>query len=126
MKKKLLSLGCALLGCVLSAFCLSAQNNGEIIIVVQQDEPITPPGAPRSPEYNPFFAELVWNSVLLGSMNSCGSVSVEIASTAGDNYSVYFDTTTGMILLPISGNPGDYTIRITTPMGVHYIGEFTI
>ncbi len=98
-----------------------AEDNTPIII--RQDSTELP-GAPRS--NNPFFAELSNGYVILGASTSSGTVLVRITSTAGDDYSTYFNTSAGMILLPISGDPGDYLLSITTPDGIHYIGEFTI
>ena len=92
-----------------------------IIIVVDPTDPIDDP---RS--NNPFFAELSNDYVLLGSSTSCGTVSVRITSTAGDDYSTNFDTSTGVILLPISGESGQYTLTILTAEGVRYIGEFIL
>ena len=97
---------------------------GHIIIIQKPD----PEEDPRSPIAIPFIAELMdgSNSVLLGATDTIGTVSVQIISTAGDNYSTYFDTSDGAILLPISGNAGYYTLTIITPDGTHYVGEFTI
>ena len=98
---------------------------GHIIILSQRPDA---PGAPRTPITNPFIAELMdgFNSVLLGSADDVGTVAVQITSTAGDNYSTYFDTSDGAILLPISGNTGYYSLIIVTPDGTQYVGEFTI
>jgi len=95
-------------------------------IIIRQDP--HPQGAPRSPEIIPFIAELSdgLNSVLLGATFPCGTVSVQIVSTAGDDYATYFDTSDGAILLPVSGNAGDYTLTITVPGGAVYVGEFSI
>lgn len=106
---------------------LSASSaEGNTIILVPR--PSTPQETPRSPEEIPFIAELMdgSNSVLLGATDTIGIVSVQIISTAGDNYSTYFDTSDGAILLPISGNAGYYTLTIITPDGTHFVGEFTI
>lgn len=99
--------------------------NGHTIIIVQKPDPAD---SPRTPVYNPFIAELSdgLNSVLLGATSSCGTVSVQIVSTAGDDYATYFDTSDGAILLPVSGNAGDYTLTITVPGGAVYVGEFSI
>ena len=80
------------------------------------------------PVHIPFIAELMdgSNSVLLGATDTIGIVSVQITSTSGDNYSTYFDTSDGAILLPISGNAGYYTLTIITPDGTHFVGEFSI
>lgn len=104
----------------------ASSSEGRTIILVPK--PTTPQETPRSPEESPFIAELMdgSNSVLLGATDTIGIVSVQITSTAGDNYSTYFDTSDGAILLPISGNAGYYTLTIITPDGTHYVGEFTI
>ncbi len=83
-------------------------------------------GSPRVPAYNPFYAELDDDVVLLGSVSGVGIVSVELASTTGDSYSTWFDTSDGSVIIPISGNPGDYTLLITMGSGVQFIGEFTL
>lgn len=104
---------------------LAEPIGGHVIIIVQRPDT---PGAPRTPVVNPFVAELMdgSTSVLLGATDVIGTVSVQISSTAGDNYSTYFDTSDGAILLPISGNIGYYTLTISMPDGTLFIGEFTI
>ncbi len=97
------------------------QSNTPIIIINNSTEP---EDAPRS--NNPFFAELSDGYVLLGASTTCGTVSVRITSTAGDDFNTYFDTSSGVIILPVSGNTGSYLLSITTSGGTHYIGEFTI
>lgn len=117
---------------MLTALSLTSSQEG--LLASQREESIiisqipTTPDDPRSPASNPFIAELMEgiNSVLLGATEIIGIVSVQITSTAGDNYSTYFDTSYGAILLPISGNSGHYTLTIITPSGIHYVGEFTI
>lgn len=97
---------------------------GKVIVIVRR--PTTPSQAPRTPEFNPFFAELINGYVILGSATAYGTVTVSLTSTAGDNYSTGFDTTDGAILLPISGDAGLYTLQITTPEGIQFVGEFTL
>lgn len=99
-------------------------NNGTVIVIVRR--PTTPPETPRTPEYNPFFAELMNDYVILGASSAFGTVLVCLTSTAGDYYSTYFDTSDGAILLPVSGIAGYYTLTIITPDGTHYVGEFII
>ena len=96
-------------------------------ILIRQN-PTNPIGEPRTPVSNPFFAELLEGSgyVLLGVTTPCGNVSVQITSTAGDDFSTYFNTSSGVILLPISEDPGYYTLLITMGDGVQFIGEFTL
>ena len=102
-------------------------TEGNDPIIIRQD-PVELPEAPRMPVHIPFIAELMdgSNSVLLGATDTIGIVSVQITSTSGDNYSTYFDTSDGAILLPISGNAGYYTLTIITPDGTHFVGEFSI
>lgn len=109
----------------LSESGLSFSVKGSKPIIIRQLPP-DPVGAPRSPESTLFFAEVMNGYVMLGASTSCGIVYVEIISTAGDDYSTYFDTSDGAILLPISGSAGDYTLSITTPDGHLFVGEFSI
>lgn len=129
MKKHIGRLICGLLAAV-SLFSIQERmsawtQGGTTIIIVPI--PATSEG-PRTPVNHPFVAELMENpnSVLLGVTSPCGTVSVRITSTAGDDYATYFDTTDGAILLPVSGNAGDYTLTITVPGGAVYVGEFSI
>lgn len=98
-------------------------DNEPILIHQNSSDPI---GGPRMPAYNPFYAELEGNYVFLGSVNGVGTVHVELYSTAGDDYSVFFDTSTGSIYIPISGNSGYYTLLITVTDDLQFIGEFII
>ena len=109
----------------LSSFAsISKEADGKDIRIVQK--PTIPPGAPHLPAYNPFYAGLVSTNVLLGSYSYYGTVNVSLTSTAGDDYSTVFDTADGTILIPISGNTGDYTLLITTASGLEFIGEFSL
>ena len=127
MKKSvLLILSCIVL--VGNVTLMSGQNSGsndpEQIIIVQSST--IPPGSPRMPAYNPFYAELENGNVVLGSFSYNGTVEISLTSTAGDNYSTVFDTVDGTILIPISGNTGDYILLITTAFGLEFIGEFSL
>lgn len=104
---------------------LAVPMSGHLIIIVPRPDT---PGSPRTPVVNPFIAEFMdgSTSILLGATDSIGTVYVQITSTAGDNYSTYFDTSDGAILLPISGDAGNYTMTITASGGSQYVGEFTI
>ena len=116
-----------LAGCVVpaSGFVLTEENSGRDGIFIGVKETI-PPGSPHMPAYNPFYAELMNGYVILGCYSSIGTVDVSLTSTAGDDYSIEFDTSTGAILIPISGNTGEYTLLIVTGTGVEFIGEFEI
>lgn len=104
---------------------MTIPSKDEITISIRK-QPVSFPGAPQAPAYNPFYAELGSGNVLLGSYSNIGIVDVNITSTAGDDYSTVFDTSNGTIYIPISGLTGDYTLLITTLSGVEYIGEFSI
>lgn len=108
-----------------SNVAVSMRDNTPILI---HHNPTNPMGEPRTPVNNPFFAELLEGSgyVQLGVTTPCGVVSVQITSTAGDTFFTYFNTSTGSILLPISGDAGDYTLLITMADGIQFIGEFTL
>lgn len=99
-----------------------SQSEGTPILISQESPELI--GTPRSG--SAFFAEYSEYYILLGATASCGTVTIRITSTAGDDYSTYFDTSTGVILLPISGDAGHYVLSITTLDGIHFIGEFTL
>ncbi|MBP5689827.1 MAG: hypothetical protein J6W74_02820 [Bacteroidales bacterium] len=86
----------------------------------------SPEQTPRGPVYNPFFGSHFGNYVYLGSLDNIGTVTVELYSTAGDWMIVPFDTSTGSIILPISGLSGSYSLIITTSAGVTFEGQFVI
>jgi hypothetical protein len=104
---------------------IASPMRGHTILIVPKP---SPEDEPRTNVPNPFFAELMDDSVtiLLSVTNPCGIVSIQITSTAGDNYSAYFDTSDGAILLPISGNTGNYSMTITLSNGFQFVGGFTI
>ena len=130
MKKSFFLLPILLIGSTLSGFSEESKNtflSENLPVLIIQDKS-DDPDAPRTQSFNPFIAELLdgSNSVLLGSTDNVGTVAVQIISMAGDNYSTYFNTSVGTILLHISGNAGYYILTIITPDGTHYVGEFTI
>lgn len=120
---KLLPLVCFFLAMPLWAGNSKDGDDEEIIIRV--GTPV-PTGSPHMPVYNPFYAEHVGNTVVLGSLSDVGIVQVTLTSTAGDNYSSFFDTDDGSIVIPICGQPGHHTLLITTLSGFCFIGEFVI
>lgn len=103
---------------------ISPQMDGEEIVIVIR--PTIPPGAPRSIVINPFSAILIDGTVQLFCDVPYGTVKVNLESISGDTISTYFDTTSGCLTLPISGNTGYYMLRITTISGQEFIGEFGI
>lgn len=123
MMTAILILLCSMLSATHFISPLRDQDNGDIILVVQQDEAVTPAGAPRS---IPFFAEHTSSTVLIGSRGDYGTVTIGIVSTAGDNIHVNFHTEDRQILLPISGDTGHYYLQISANDGTRYIGEFDL
>lgn len=113
--------------CLLGVFALeSFAKHGEgTVLIIKQNIPQNP-NAPRSPVVNPFFAQLEDTYVLLGSTSPCGVVAVSLVSTSGDNYSANFDTDDWTIIIPVSGNPGHYTLTLVTESGAVFEGEFDI
>lgn len=78
----------------------------------------------RSPEQIPFYAQIQGSYVILGCNSSIGNATVTLISTAGDDYETVFDTSFGVIFIPISGESGFYRLDITLPSGRSYYGEF--
>ena len=64
------------------------------------------------------------NYVILCCTESCGNVTVTLTSTAGDWYQTVFDTSDGILYIPVSGDSGYYSLCITTSDGDHFFGEF--
>jgi len=80
----------------------------------------------RSLEQQIFFAEYndLLNCVVLTCVSPCGDVEVTLESTAGDWYQTVFDTLDGAILIPASGDSGNYALTIVASDGTTYEGEF--
>lgn len=88
--------------------------------------PQNPGEGPRTQTDIPFSAYRGAYYVTLLSVVDYGVVDVELYSTAGDSISMLFDTSEESIMIPISGEAGDYTITITDQQGQIYIGLFSI
>lgn len=108
----------------ISALCKSSHQ--AIIPVIISPKPSIPGGNPRSPETTPFSAYRTNDEIILSCDIDCGTVDVELYSTAGDSISTLFDTSEESTTIPISGNTGDYSITITDQQGQVYIGLFSI
>lgn len=101
-------------------------EDGTLVPILLQNPDALPGGAPRTAV--PFFAEYYDTlcAVMLGCSESIGAVTVRLTSTAGDWYETEFDTSDGMLDIPVSGESGFYTLTIRTSAGVVYQGEFNI
>ena len=87
-------------------------------------KPIQVPTQPRTPAYNPFYAELTDVGVLLLADSNWGEATVTLSSLEGDYYQTTFDMADGSILLPVNGDAGDsYTLSIVIG-GLEFEGEF--
>jgi hypothetical protein len=128
MKRKLsCSIVLTMALCLLShtaTFGTSQTPVGDPIVIIPTEQ--NDPNGPRGPVFNPFTAYLQNNQVVLASSDSCGLVEVEITSSTGFYYSTVFDTEEGVIVLPISGNVGAYTLRLTLVSGAVFVGSFVI
>ncbi|MBQ6954111.1 MAG: DUF3244 domain-containing protein [Bacteroidales bacterium] len=101
-------------------------NPQEKLIIVIEPGDDTPPDDPRGPVFNPFTAYRMNNTVVLESDTSYGQVSITLVSTVGDYITTVFDTADSSILIPISGNAGNYTLLLTDSTGAQFIGTFEI
>ena len=104
---------------------LAKTPDGDEIIIVRAEEGL-PPNPPRTPDFSPFFAYHYEEQIILYSSASLGVIDVKLVSSAGDYYTCVFDTENGNILLPISGESGEYLLQLTTLSGIRYIGKFIL
>lgn len=103
---------------------LTAKEGTQIII---RGKSVNPPERPRTPVYNPFYAELTQLGVMLVADSDWGEASVTLSSLEGDYYQTTFDMADGTILLPVNGNDGDsYTLTISIESGLDFEGEFVL
>ena len=111
---------------IAAMFAFSARGAGDpvSIPIVRSTEPGGTFG--RSLEQQIFLAEYndLLNCIVLTCVSSCGDVEVTLESTAGDWYQTVFDTLDGTILIPASGDSGNYTLTIVASDGTTYEGEF--
>lgn len=107
---------------VLIAFGATAKTDGEEPIIILNPDS----NDNRSPEQIPFYAQIQGSYVILGCYSSIGNATITLTSTAGDDYETIFDTSFGVIFIPISGNSGFYRLDIVLPSGQSYYGEFIL
>lgn len=100
-----------------------AKTDGELPVIIV---PNPDSNENRSPEQIPFYAQIQGTYVILGCYSSIGNATVTLTSTAGDDYETIFDTSFGVIFIPISGNSGFYRLDIALPSGQSYYGEFIL
>lgn len=101
--------------------CEAEQLRGRTILITPRPPS---PNAPRTPAYNPFYAELTDLGVLLLADSNWGDATVTLSSLEGDYYQTTFDMADGSILLPVNGDAGDsYTLSIIIG-SLEFEGEF--
>jgi hypothetical protein len=105
---------------------ISKTSCQEVSPIIITPGPSSPGGNPRSPETSPFSAYRTADEIVLSCDIDCGTVDIELYSTAGDAISTLFDTSEESTTIPISGNAGDYSITITDQQRQIYIGLFSI
>ena len=122
--KKIISIVLTASFAVIMAIGLAAKTDGDLPIPIK----ISRPGANenRFPEQVPFYAQIEDYYVTLGCASSLGSAYITLISTAGDDYQTVFDTSTGVIIIPISGASGQYRLDIVLFSGESYYGEFIL
>lgn len=108
----------------MSTLCKTSRQ--EIIPVIISPKPSNPGGNPRSPETTLFSAYRTNDEIILSCAIDSGIVEIELYSTAGDSFLSEFDTAEETILIPISGDVGDYTLTITDTREQVYVGGFSI
>ena len=101
-------------------------NNQDVIPIIISPGNSGSEGGPRSSEYNPFTAFRGGDTVIVNCSDDIGIVDVFLFSSSGDSSSVAFDTEEGNVLIPISGEPGYYLLRIIVSSDIHYVGRFEI
>ena len=116
----------AILWAFLNATMSFSKNISDDVPICIQPKEQSIPGNPRGPVFNPFTAYRMNNTVVLESDTSYGMVGITLVSTAGDYVTTVFDTADSSILIPISGNAGNYTLLLTDSTGAQFIGTFEI
>lgn len=115
------------LACILcQPFPALAKESSDGNVVEIKPRPQHLGNTPHVPVLNHFYAEFEGDYLLLYAQFSCGMVSVVITSSSGEYNSLYFDTEDELILIPISGAPGEYEIVIYTEGSLVFEGNFSI
>ena len=105
-----------------TGFSPASKADGNQVIIRAKPSPV--PGRPRIPAYCPFSGYIMDNYLLLMSECDCGIVEVELTSPSGDSITMDFVTTDAIVMIPINGETGAYTITIQVPGGIEFEGSF--
>lgn len=109
-------------GLIASTNCRTTTDNNPILIVPRNT---SAEGIPKSPPYNPFYAYLQEDSIVLCSLSDIGVVSVCIESSFNTYYQTIFDTKDSILIIPFL-EEGPNIITITTIGGLVFEGHFII
>lgn len=102
-------------------------NNEEPIVIIPVEQSFK--HRPHSKAFVPFEANYNKGlaSVLVRFIKDVGEVEISIHDLSSGEYNDYtINSKIGSIVLPISGDSGDYVITFTLQNGKQYIGEFSI
>lgn len=128
MRHKTLFLALAAFASLFSGSLLAnTASSSDVGVIFLSNKSNVRPERPRTPVYNPFYAELTEIGVLLVADSDWGEASVTLSSLEGDYYQTTFDMADGTILLPVNGNDGDgYTLTISVENGLEFEGDFVL
>ncbi len=104
-----------------------ATNDEESIVIIPAEHSFE--HRPHSKAFVPFEAN--YNAglafVLVRFIRDVGEVEISIQNLSSGEYNYYtINSKVGSIVLPISGDYGDYVITFTLQNGKQFIGEFSI
>lgn len=104
-----------------------APNDEESIVIIPAEQSFN--HRPHSKAFVPFEANYNAGlaSVLVRFIKDVGEVEISIRNLSSGEYNDYtINSKIGSIVLPISGDSGDYVITFTLQNGKQFIGEFSI
>lgn len=104
-----------------------APNDEEPILIIPAEQ--SSKHRPHSKAFVPFVANynVGLASVLVRFIRDVGEVEISIQNLSSGEYNDYtINSKVGSIVLPISGDSGDYVITFTLQNGKQFIGEFSI
>lgn len=104
---------------------LSAMQDQIPIPILTSDEELIIIRTPASIQINCVY-DTDTTTIIFGITGSTESIAVSIKNLdTNETYNTVI-IGNGLFYVPISGSAGYYTLTITTPQGIHYVGEFAI
>lgn len=89
-------------------------------------KPPVNPNAPRTPVVVPISAMVLGSTVYVAFTDNLGDVDYELENLSTGELVSDQIVGTGVVLIPFSGDSGDYTISFTLSNGVQFYGEFSL